>query len=73
MSEFDFRAAVQAQPASAGAAATSAMPKRPVQALSPAAEEVASERLPSAYSPIVLAGAVRMIELALVALSLIHI
>ncbi len=65
MSEFDFRAAVQAQAGSSGAAA-SAMPKRPAHTLSAAAEEVAAERLPTAYSPIVLAGAVRMIELALV-------
>jgi Undecaprenyl-phosphate glucose phosphotransferase len=65
MSEFDFRAAIQAQSASGGSAA-STMSKRHGSVLSAAAEEVAAERLPSAYSPIVLAGAVRMIELALV-------
>lgn len=61
MSEFDFRSAVKTGPAGAAAAVKKA------PALSAAAEEAASEPVAQPYSPIVLAGAVRMIEIALVA------
>src|SRR5947207_4054222 len=67
MSDFDFRTTISAKPASDGGATAGALPKRASPVLSATAEEAAAERLPAAYSPIVLAGAVRMIELALVA------
>jgi Undecaprenyl-phosphate glucose phosphotransferase len=66
MSEFDLRRIVNAAPVGA---ASSALPppaaKRPE--LSPAARLVAAEHLAPAYSPIVVAGFVRMIEFALIA------
>jgi Undecaprenyl-phosphate glucose phosphotransferase len=66
MSEFDFRAAIQAQPAAVSGGGPAAMTAT-TRSLSPLAESVAAEPLPSPLSPIVLAGAVRMIEIALVA------
>ena len=63
MAEFDARSMIDA--ATGSAAAARATPHR----LAESAEMAAAEPVVSALSPIVLAGAVRMIELALVALT----
>ena len=63
MAQFDARSMIDAA-ASAGGPAPRAAPHR----LAEAAEMVAAEPVATALSPIVLAGAVRMIELALIAL-----
>src|SRR5882672_3618819 len=67
MQDLDTRDSMSA--AAAGAAAGT-MPSAPscAKALSPAALMVAAQPAPSAYSPIVLAGTVRLIELALIVL-----
>ena len=68
MLEFDARKAMSAASAvSATADQVGVAPRRP-KALSPAALKVAAQPAPAAYSPIVLAGTVRMIEFALTAL-----
>ncbi|MBX9841085.1 MAG: undecaprenyl-phosphate glucose phosphotransferase [Xanthobacteraceae bacterium] len=64
MAQFDSRSMVEAAAATLGTTATPAGPHR----LASAAEAAAAEPVAPAMSPIVLAGAVRMIELALVAL-----
>jgi Undecaprenyl-phosphate glucose phosphotransferase len=64
MAQFDTRSMVEAAAATLGTAAPSPSPHR----LASAAEQAAAEPVAPAMSPIVLAGAVRMIELALVAL-----
>jgi Undecaprenyl-phosphate glucose phosphotransferase len=63
MAQFDTRSMVEAAAATLGAATPAAGPHR----LADAAEQAAAEPVAPAMSPIVLAGAVRMIELALVA------
>jgi Undecaprenyl-phosphate glucose phosphotransferase len=65
MAQFDPRSMVEAAAATLGTAARPAGPHR----LASAAEQAAAEPVAPAMSPIVLAGAVRMIELALVALT----
>src|SRR6187399_996580 len=65
MAQFDARSMLDAAAAAGRGAATA--PRAPYR-LADAAETVAAEPVVSALSPIVLAGAVRMIELALVAL-----
>src|SRR5262249_23944373 len=64
MSEFDVRRMVTA----ASAAMSTALPLagKPAE-LSPAAQLVAAQPIATAYSPIVVAGFVRMIEFALIA------
>ncbi|HLN09080.1 MAG TPA: undecaprenyl-phosphate glucose phosphotransferase, partial [Xanthobacteraceae bacterium] len=62
MSEFDVRQMIGA----GGAGALPALAGNPHQ-LSPAARLAASQPLARAYSPIVLAGVVRIIELGLIA------
>jgi Undecaprenyl-phosphate glucose phosphotransferase len=64
MAEFDARTILNA----AAAVAPAANPPSGPRPLSEAAEAIATERLPTAYSPMVLAGSVRMIEFALVVL-----
>jgi Undecaprenyl-phosphate glucose phosphotransferase len=66
MSEFDTRQMSAASVGAAGAAAVSAV-LRPRRELSPAAKSAAAQSIVAAFSPIVLAGVVRMIELALMA------
>src|SRR3954447_18790915 len=66
MAQFDTRTMIEATVA-AGAAGLPA-PRTAPHRLAEAAERVASEPVVTALSPIVLAGAVRMIELALVAM-----
>ena len=66
MAEFDTRTVMNA--AAATAVAGSGFSKAAARPLSAAAETAAAERLPPALSPIVVAGAVRMIEPGLVAL-----
>ena len=70
MIETDIRAPKKASTASAvlGAVSRSTLPLTESPPLSPAALAAASEFVPPAYSPIVLAGAVRLIECALIAL-----
>jgi Undecaprenyl-phosphate glucose phosphotransferase len=58
---------ITAASAAVASADAVAIPKRP-KALSPAAVTVASQPIPSAYSPIVLAGTVRLVEFTLVVL-----
>ena len=65
MAQFDARTMIDA---AAAAAAGSASAQTAPHQLAAAAETAAAERVVPALSPIVLAGAVRMIELALVAL-----
>jgi Undecaprenyl-phosphate glucose phosphotransferase len=68
MLEFDARKAMSAASAvTATADQVGVAPRRP-KALSPAALKVAAQPAAAAYSPIVLAGTVRMIEFALTAL-----
>src|SRR3954464_432064 len=63
MAQFDSRSMIEAAASSSGGAAPLAAPRQ----LAEAAAAVAAEPVPSAMSPIVLAGAIRMIEFALVA------
>jgi Undecaprenyl-phosphate glucose phosphotransferase len=63
--EFDQRQFLSKARAAGGAEASVPMPKR-VPTLSPSALKAAAQPLQAAYSPIVLAGTVRLIELALV-------
>ncbi len=67
MGEFDHRQIINAAAATAVSGGSAAAPTRAPQ-LSPAALAAAAEQLPSPYSPIVLAGAVRIAEFALIAL-----
>jgi FlaA1/EpsC-like NDP-sugar epimerase len=64
MAQFDSRSMVEAATATLGTAASVTGPRR----LAGAAEQAATEPVAPAMSPIVLAGAVRIIEFALVAL-----
>src|SRR5215510_9160387 len=64
MAQFDSRSMVEAAAATLGSAAPLASPHR----LAAAAEQAAAEPVAPAMSPIVLAGAVRMIEPALIAI-----
>ncbi len=68
MSEVDARSTLSAAPVSAAALVGAFTPPRKPRALSPAALAAAAEQAPPAYSPIVLAGSVRAIEGALIAL-----
>ena len=68
MAEFDSRVILDAATTGTGAAASVASPRNAPHRLAEAAEMAAAEAVAPALSPIVLAGAVRMIELALVAL-----
>ena len=68
MLEFDSRKIMNAASAVTATADRTAIPADRPRKLSPAALKVAAQPTAAAYSPIVLAGAVRMIELALVAL-----
>src|SRR4051794_3923101 len=68
MLDSDIRSMISAAPAAAAGAATITAPYR-VPTLSSAALTVAAQPIPAAYSPIVLAGTVRLIEFALVALT----
>jgi len=63
MAQFDSRSMIEAAASSAGGAAPLTAPRQ----LAEAAAAVAAEPVPAAMSPIVLAGAIRMIEFALVA------
>ncbi len=65
MSEFDLRSIVNAAPAGAASSALAPLPGKRHE-LSPAAKLAAAEPLAPAYSPIVVAGIVRMIEFALI-------
>jgi Undecaprenyl-phosphate glucose phosphotransferase len=65
MTDFDTRRMFDAAPVARGAAAVS---RNKAYQLAAAAEQAAAEPAAPAMSPIVLAGAVRMIELALIAL-----
>jgi Undecaprenyl-phosphate glucose phosphotransferase len=67
MSNFDTRKWVRAAAASATTAALATFPRSRPPTLSPAAMEVAARYAPPGYSPIVVAGTVRLIEFALVA------
>ena len=67
MLEFDTRKMMNAAAATATAAARSAPPQER-KPLSPAALLAASQPIPNAYSPIVLAGTVRLVEFALIVL-----
>ncbi len=67
MLDFDARKTMSGTSAAAATADVVAAPKR-AKALSPAALMVASQPTATAYSPIVVAGIVRLIEVALVAL-----
>ena len=67
MLDFDARKTMSGTSAAATTADVVAAPKR-AKALSPAALMVASQPTATAYSPIVVAGIVRLIEVALVAL-----
>src|SRR4051794_30714413 len=60
MAHFDTRSVIEA--------AAAAAPRAAARPLAAAAEHAAAEPVMSAMSPIVVAGAVRMIELALIAL-----
>jgi Undecaprenyl-phosphate glucose phosphotransferase len=66
MAEFDARRMIEAGSASAGLA--NRVPRTEAHHLAAAAERAAAEPVASAMSPIVLAGAVRAIELSLIAL-----
>src|SRR5688572_20487023 len=66
MAQFDSRSMVEAAAATLGTSTAAPLPGP--HRLAAAAEQAAAEPFASAMSPIVLAGAVRMIELALVAL-----
>ncbi len=67
MLDFDARK-FTASAATATATAAGVAPAKAVKPLSPAALKVAAQPLASAYSPIVLAGTVRLIEFALILL-----
>jgi Undecaprenyl-phosphate glucose phosphotransferase len=68
MAQFDSRSMIEATASSAGSATVSARSRDEPQHLAEAAERAAAEPVASAMSPIVLAGAIRLVELALVAL-----
>src|SRR5215210_1162967 len=67
MSNFDTRKWVRAAAASATTAALATFPRSRPPTLSPAAVEIAAQHAPPGYSPIVVAGVVRLVEFALVA------
>ena len=68
MTQYDTPVIIDAPPSSASLAAGVTAPREMSLSLTATAEKAAAEPVASALSPIVLAGAVRMIELALVAL-----
>ena len=68
MTQFDTPVIIDAPPSSANLAAGVTAPREMSLRLTATAEKVAAEPVAPALSPIVLAGAVRMIELAVVAL-----
>src|SRR3954452_6681703 len=68
MTNLDTRKWVRAAAASGSAAALATFPRNRPPNLSPAALEVAEKYAPPGYSPIVVAGIVRLVEFALVAL-----
>src|SRR5215210_3163094 len=65
MTNFDTRKWVRAAAASATSAALATFPRNRAASLSPAALQVAQEYAPPGYSPIVVAGIVRLIEFVL--------
>ena len=68
MMSFDASKMMQAVTAGAGAAAVPGIRQKPVQ-LSPLAQLVAAQHIAPAFSPIVVAGIVRLAEFALIALT----
>jgi Undecaprenyl-phosphate glucose phosphotransferase len=68
MAQFDSRSMIEAAASSAGSSAAEARARGEPHQLADAAERIAAEPVAAAMSPIVLAGAVRLIEMALVAL-----
>jgi Undecaprenyl-phosphate glucose phosphotransferase len=68
MSDFDTRKWVRAAAASAATASLGTVPRSSPRNLSPLAQKVAAQYAAPAYSPIVVAGIVRLIEFALVCL-----
>jgi Undecaprenyl-phosphate glucose phosphotransferase len=69
MSNFDTRKWVRAASASAATAALGTTPRSAPRTLSPIAQAVAAQYAAPAYSPIVVAGVVRLVEFALVTLT----
>jgi Undecaprenyl-phosphate glucose phosphotransferase len=68
MAQFDSRSMIEAAASSAGSSTAEARARGGPYQLADAAERIAAEPVAAAMSPIVLAGAVRLVEMALVAL-----
>src|SRR5262245_21759008 len=68
MVHFDSRSMIEAAASSADSATAGTRPHSGAHQLAEAAQRVAAEPVAAAMSPIVLAGAVRLIEMAVVAL-----
>jgi Undecaprenyl-phosphate glucose phosphotransferase len=68
MTEIDTRTMLDTAATAAGVAPRAMAREASRRSLSPAAQAVANERIPPAYSPIVLAGFVRLIEFVMIAL-----
>jgi Undecaprenyl-phosphate glucose phosphotransferase len=66
MNDFDTRKWVRAASASAATASLGTMPRSAPRTLSPVAQELAARYAAPAYSPIVVAGVVRLVEFGLV-------